>query len=381
MTMLEESLREALAEQAQRPPVLDDLATAAIRRGRQVKRRRTVAGVLVGVLAVAGAFGGTLSLQGIWQEPTSQGGVLSPVLPPPEPEPTPSPGLVTDGPLDMELRVVNRVWTKDRGRQQLSAPGLVEQAYRTSHGLVYGSDGEIHLRRDDGTAVELAADVGDWVLSPDGSRIAFTTDRDLVVAAVTGDMLDTQARTAVPADTAPVRFWDQRVVLSGPDGYDLWDPDAGSYQAAWTDRLVTVYGPRDGDLLALADGPDGHCLTVVEADAKALSGPGEPACPQRVPVEEPRYGSLSPDGNWLAVPSDSGVLLLEVSALRDGDAEPVACPGRDTVAPAWQDNATLLTADDQGAVSCDVRGEVQRLALPKLVGSTWDYVPTLRETG
>lgn len=389
--MLEDSLRETFAERTHAAPVLDDPATEVIHRGRRARHRRMVAGTLVAVLAAAGVLGGTLSLRSVWHGPVTGTGVLSPVLPPDEPEPEPSPEPTADRALEVDLRMVNRIWPPDGAPVLLSGSALVEQAYRTPYGLVYGNQLEILLRGDDDAVVELATGVGEWVLAPDGRQVAFSSGRDVVRAPLESGRLGDRSRAPVPQGTVPVMFWGERVVLSGPDGFGLWHP-AGQRQPVWTHRVAAVYGPAGDDLVVLAGRPDDYCLTVIKAGSETM-GELDAGCAQPLPVSATEPGWLAPDGAWLAVPSGETVLLLEVEALlaggeaaalageQAGGPEPTACPRRETVTPAWQDASTLLSADQHGAVSCDVRGTIERRALPEQVGSRWEYVPSLGAGG
>src|SRR5690606_17059666 len=80
MTVLENSLREMFAAQAEHPPPVSDVATTVIRKGRRVRRGRAAVGGMAGVLALAGMVGGVVSLQEWWlAEPDTRTGVVTAV--------------------------------------------------------------------------------------------------------------------------------------------------------------------------------------------------------------------------------------------------------------------------------------------------------------
>lgn len=63
--MLEDSLRGMFAEQVQSPPLINDPASVAIRRGRAARRRRTAASSVAAALALLVTVGGIVSLRDI----------------------------------------------------------------------------------------------------------------------------------------------------------------------------------------------------------------------------------------------------------------------------------------------------------------------------
>ena len=378
MTVLERSLREMFAARVETAPAVDDLASRVIRKGRRARRGRMAVGGVAGALALAGMVSGVASLQQWWAaDPDPRGGVVSAVFPPPD-----SPRVVTEeqelpwrgADLGVEVRLVNRVWTVDGQRPLLRATGLVEQAYRTRYGLVYGGGSDIRIRRGE-EAVDLATGVTAWLPSPDGQRIAFVSDGEVLVAPLHPGGLGTAQRAAVPDGVTPVAFWGERVVLSGPrpGTFDVWDP-ARPFEPAWTRDLAAVYGEVDGDLIVLVGEPGSYCVAAVpEGDAR-LRPAGD--CLRAVPVTEDGYGWLAPGGDWLALPSGDRIALVALSDA-GGPAGQAACPWNRTVTPLWWDERTLLTVDETGVVSCTVDGSVQRLGRPRGIGSHLEFVPPL----
>lgn len=383
MRTVDELLRNTFAERARSAPVLDDPATTAIRRARRARQRRHLAGALASTLALVLLAGGMMSMRDFWQQPTTHTGVTSPVLPPPEPvthEPEPWQGSV----LGVEIRLANRVWTADGERLLLSGAGLVTQAYRTPYGLVYGNDEQVILRRDDGSVTGLAEDAGRWRVSPDGQWIVLVADGTARVAPLGADGLGAVMQAQVPEGTTPVAFWEERVVLAGPDGqgYDVWDPATQDDEPSWTDQVAAVYGQAGADLVVLVRDADRYCLALVPGDADGLAPDGIDDCDRPVPViDQPPPGWLSPDGQWLAFPVDDDLRLFAVQAPDGADAQAMTCPWRERVAPVWLDSTTLVTADDMGAFSCDVDGAVEQLSLPDRLGGRWEFVPALGTLG
>lgn len=374
---MERSLREMFAARAQEPPrAAADAATVAIRRARRQRRWRAAAGGLAGVCVLVGLSGSVVSLQG-WWSPPGPDTVISPILPPPEPpEPvTHDPEPWYGGPQGVELRLVNRVWTADGDRTLLRGSALVEKAYRTPHGLLYGNAEEIRLRRASGATTELVRNPGQWLVSPDGHRVAHATGRTTRVAPVQPDSLGQASTVRVPEGAAPVAFWGKRIVLAGPDDtFGLWDPSAAD-SPDWTAEPVAVYGQAEGGLGVLVRDSGVHCFAVIPADAGSLSPEHADGCRATVPLTGDGHGWLNPTGDWLAVPTGGEVQLLPVGG-EPADAEPVTCPRTDSVQPVWQGSDTLLTADETGVVSCTVRGDVDRLGHPDGLASRWEYVQT-----
>lgn len=377
--MLEDSLREAFQRQVESLPGADDPATAAIRRGQRARRQRLVAGGLAAVLVIAGLVAGSLLLRDWWQQPVSTG-VVSPVFPLPEPLPDrsagPDRGQWHGGELGVEVRVVNRVWTAAGERFLLGGSALVDQAYRTPHGLVYGNDQEIRLHREDGTVVDLVAAPGPWVVSADGQRVATVSGTTVQVLGLgPAGLLGEPARAGVPPGSQPVGFWGDRVIISGPEGdrFDVWDP-AMPYRPAWS-SLAAVYGQAGDDLLVLVADPEGLCLARVPAGAPRLTPAGSQCLRTLSGVTEPSSGWLSPTGEWLALPEGDRVQIVEVGQ-EQGQLGPVAtCPRDERVEPVWWSDTVLLSARRGGAVSCDVNGTVAGVDLPGGTGRLWQFLP------
>lgn len=381
--MLEESLRETFKHKAGMLPMVDDPASHVIRRARWVRARQSVVRGLAAVLVLAGLVGGTMQLQHWWQEPVITGSAVSPILPPSEPiheRATTADAEPWDGgALGLEVRVVNRVWSATGERVLLRGASLVERAYQTPHGLLYGSDQEVLLRRHDGGVLDVLRDSGPWLVSPDGLRVAAVADGTLRVAQLAATNSPGRIdQTWVPEGSRPVAFWGDRVVISGPggDGFDVWDP-ADTYEPAWNHRVTWVYGPVGQDLLVLVEASGGYCLARVPAGAANLAlDTSAGQCGQPVPVTGDGFGWLAPGGSWLAVPDGERIRLVEV-ALGGDDPSQASCPRQEWKNPIWWDSTTLLSADRNGAVSCDVRGAVGRVELPERAGRLWEFVVPL----
>jgi hypothetical protein len=376
---VEDSLRAMFANQVEGAPVLDDPASRAIHRSRRSRRVRHVSATLASVLAVGLLSGGVVSMRDLWQEPTGAG-ITSAVLPPPEPsvnEPEPWDG---DG-LGLDIRLVNRVWTGDGERVLLSGSGLVERVYRTPYGLLYGNEDAIRLRLHDGAVVDIAREPGQWLVSQDGQRLVMVAAGTARVASLDEDGLGPPQRTDVPWGTKPVAFWDDRVVLAGPDdvGFDLWDPTAVDYEPEWTHAVEAVLGQADRDLVVLVGEPAAYCLSLVSPGATTVRPDQDCALP--LPEEAEAYGWLAPDGRWVAVAASDEVLLVEVPGELDSEASVAECPRQEDVVPTWLDSSLLLTADGAGAISCEITGRTERLRLPDRLGTRWDYVPVLGVAG
>jgi hypothetical protein len=362
--MLERSLREMFASQVRATPALEEPASAAIRRGRRQRRWHLFTGGLTVAVLLTAMSGAMLPLRDWWRPPATSG-VISPILPPTA---APEDLVAWDGgELGLELRVANRLWTAQGERVLLSGAVTVTRVHRTPYGLVYGGADRVRLLREDRTELDLGRAVDGWLVSPDGRRLATVTGSVLRLAPL-GEVGEA-VQAEVPPGRSPVAFWGDRVVLAGPAGFDLFDPDTP--YGALPDPVVAVYGEAGPHLVVLVGEPGGYCLAVLRAGADAPP----PACARPVPVTAHDHGWLSPDGRWLAVPARDQVNLFPVPLAGGDSTGPATCPSRAMVTPSWWDATTLLTADNLGAVRCDVHGVTQRLRLPVEVGLTWQYVP------
>lgn len=380
--MLEEALRETFAHQVRETPPVREPASLAIQRGRRGRRWRRAAGGVATLFTLAALVGGASMTQSFLDEPVNtqhSGLILGPAVVPGAPIGT----TINDDedstsqppPVDIDVRVINSVWTAAGDRVMLTGTAIAEQAYRTPHGLVYGGPQEIRLWDED-TSVPLRQEAGQWVISPDGSRVGGVVNDEAYVQPVRGNDR-TPPQVTVPSGTTAVTFWGQRLVLHGPDGFTVWDPAEPTFPQEWTDEVATVYGPAGERLAVSVEDDDAYCVALVPADATTVSPePDSYGCTRWLDAQAP--GWVAPNGRRLAIAGDDELLIAPLGG--DLPAQPVTCPYRAGVAPVWTSNTVLLSADEHTAVRCDtITGGVQTLSVPEYAKISWQYVPVSKD--
>ena len=388
MIMLEDSLRDMFAARVESPPVADDPAGTAIRRGRSVRRRQTTASSLAVAIALVLTVGGVMSVSGGW--PSGPGGssgvagfnaepaeplATAPVEPAGSVEPT-SPA--RDNGIGLDLRVGDQLWSTDGRRMSLAGVGEVTRVYRVPAGWVYAGASKVRLLRLDGSSLSLSGEDDRWVLSDDGGRIAFLLDTTLFIAGIGPAGMAVVADVEVPAETWPVAFTANRVVLSdGPRGYgfvDLGQPSPPS----WNADVTTIYGARGAALTGLVRdaGGSGSCLASLGATGAELRPTRTGGCALDLGTAAPD-GRLAPGEGWLAERRATDVALVDVGRVLDGGTTVVSCPVASSVAPVWADARTVVAGDERGVVRCSTDGTEQVVPLPEGVGDGWQPVPRL----
>jgi hypothetical protein len=398
---IQNELRKMLAARADSPPPINDVTAVVIRRARAARRRRTAGTSAAAAVILVLALAGVLSARAWWSPEgrvpiggTAIGPGLelprdTPAPKTPTPSPTPNSGPAGGAPA-VDLRVGGELWSADGRRLALDGVGTVTRIYRIPLGWVYGGAHRVRLLAIDGTRRDLAAAEA-WVMSPDGSVLAFRRGGTLGVADLTARGLALRDATTVPAGVTPVAFVKDRVVLASADGasHDSWQP-GGPYHATWNRQVAAVYGRfgenaiglvRDANakvcIAALAPGATG--LRVGRTGGCALGSQIAGAKRAAKSAEPARAGVLGPDGRWLAVPTVTGYLLVDVGSVLSGPEVAVDCPARGPI--AWLDATTAVGRDDGGAIACHVDGSRNVVNLPEGLGPEWDFVPTLAAAG
>lgn len=362
---LERALRECLARQALRPPVVD-LAEPALRRARRIRRGRRSAAAALVLLVVVTAGGG-------WRHLHAEGG--APTLAAPSSPATvgadthPTAAATSPSPpslMSLELVAADRLHTVAGDRIDLSRLGPVTQARRTTGGwLVVGTAragrASLWLVPPRGAPRALIAAADAVVLEPDGPRVTWLAAGRVAVATVARGELVQMRDTPLPPRVRPVGFVGEGVLLAGdadgpePRGRGVWWPTRPGHQATWNRSLTTVYGPLpDGRMVAqVVEGTGRPCLALLAARR------GLPVLQRAcaVPLATAGVGSVSPDGRWLLAEAagpagpdagrdparaSPGAVLVELGAAFQRRPAVRAAGPRLAGAPVWTDPATVL---------------------------------------
>lgn len=383
MIVLEDVLRETFAARVAGAPAPHDPAAAAIRRARGIqRRRRAVSGA--GATVVAMVLAGTLLWVQDWRSGFGSGrysGVDGPIVtasPPGEPT-APAPGRQPG----VDLFANGRVWTADGRRVTIAEPGWeVVRAFRVPAGWLLGGRTEARLVSTENVAVPLPL-AGQWALSADGSRMAYTADGTLRVARLSRDGLQEVGSVEVPTGVMPVAFAGERVVLGVFDGtgrlakIDHWRPGE-PYRPVWTQLASRVYEAPGSEVLAQvpaqAGGPD--CLArVAVSEGGTLHADRSAACEIEPVGGSWPAGVVSPDGRWLAMPGPSRVDLYDLSTVFARPAVAHSCTASATASLVWESTTAVLAAGGSEVVRCTTEGTSERARLPADLPAEWRLVP------
>jgi hypothetical protein len=423
---------------------MDDPASLAVLRARAVRRNRAVGTCVAGVLVLIVVVGSTMSLRGWWQpDGDQQTSLAGPAagLDDSAPEASPSttalsatssgpPSAAMDStsglfPADspgLDLRVGNTLWTRSGAKLRLTGVGAASRIYRVPAGWVYGDATQVWLLHADGSSLHLATvdnstapstttmdaagavsnaqrkaaqlSTGDgtgssgggatgadpWVLSADGTRLAFTAGTTLAIGTIGERGLTVRQQTAVPTGTQPAAVAGGSVVITDAANtlYDVWITDR-SYQQTWTKQVARVYGAFGDALSGLVWDPAGSgqvCATMLKATTSGLRQGAVGGCKLGL-ASRAGAGVPSPDGRWVAEQTKDSVRLVDLVAAVGDTATPVTCPVLSTVALTWANATTVVGADAHGTVSCTVGGDRATFRQPAGVPAGWQFVPAL----
>jgi hypothetical protein len=335
-------------------------------------------------------------------------------------------GLFPAGSPGLDLRVGNTLWTRSGAKLWLSGVSGPLRVYRVPAGWVYGDTGQVRLLRPDGSSLRLATidnatnsspagiDAGSaagamsegekkaaqlsagaasaaksgggaagadpWVLSADGTRLAFTTGTTLAVGTIGEGGLNVRQKTAVPSGTQPTAIADGSVVITDAANvlYDVWLTDR-SYQQTWTKQVAHVYGAFGGGLSGLVWDPAGSgrpCVAMLKATTAGLRQSAVGGCKLGL-ASAAGAGVPSPDGRWVAEQTKDAVRLVDLAAAVKDSTTPVTCRVLSTVALTWASATTVVGADARGTVSCTVAGDQAVVRQSTGVSTGWQFVPSL----
>jgi hypothetical protein len=197
----------------------------------------------------------------------------------------------------------------------------------------------------------LRAAVDAVTVAPDGDRVAWRKGARVHVGAVRKGRLSSVDDTLVPIGAVPVGFVGAGLLLGRrpaealAGSYALWWPSRGEIDGPW--RIATgVYGalPDGRTVVAQIPAGDGEpCLALLDAGADLAVR--EQACD--VPLTAGAAGWVSPDGRWLvAERTAEESVLVDVTAVFDGDEQSVGAGPRPNGPGAWTDGSTVVYGGD-----------------------------------
>jgi hypothetical protein len=385
---LERALRESLSRAANPSHAVGeyDPAGRAVRKARRIGRRRSAAGAVLLVMAMAVVTVGVARLnpEGQRQAGPAWDGDVSPpekVGPVILETPTPGLGVVIKG-QTVDLVLAGQLRTVSGKVLDLTPLGSVSQAHETDGGwLVVGGgeagDATLWFVTPDGERHELLQAMDSIVLAPDGRRIAWRDSARLFSAIVDKGQVKDARQVFAPAQGLPVSFVGDGVVMargvSDPTvrGYDVWWPDKDkTYEPTWREEAAGIYGPLpNGSMVVgqVSGTTTGRpCLALFDA-AKALTVL-KTACALQFRTDG--LGAVSPDGRWLVADgttADTAMLVdLETAFTPSSTGAQLAGPGM--AGPGtWTDNSTLVHPASDGTVvtvRAAARPKVERTAVP-----------------
>ena len=337
MTGIEDVVRRALQDQVGRQPAMTEPAERAIAGAVALRRRHAALAVGAAVVVLVAVVSGGVALRGRGTGPglpPSTGAPVPSTSPSVSASPSVSPSAAPSVPTvglsalveqqtylltpDGTLLSLSKIGGRPRVTYQFSGGWLVNADVNGSF-----TDGhQLWLLRPDGSARMLLDNVGGAdgvVFSPDGRRLAWLAGGKLNVGHVDGTgAVVPDATTQAPELGYPLTFAGSAVLLGysstggGYDNFDVWVPQQGRYTPAWdraqANGIVGIFGATaDGRwlignaLAAPGSGGKDSCLARIDP----LNGLRVAARACGLP-EAREWGSVSPDGHWLAYQSADG---------------------------------------------------------------------------
>jgi len=399
MTKLEDELREMFGARVHAPLAPADPAGTAIARGRVRRLRRKLLLGGIGAVTLAAMIAGLATIKGFWapDQPGGDGRVTFETLygtaaggNPPADRPMP----VIDMPVDVQQGTA--LWTADGRRMVLPGVEQVIEVVRVPQGWLYSDDIQLRLLTVGGQTVPVRENVSGWTVSDDGTRVASVSVNSTL--AVQPAAAGNAQATPVPEGTRPAGFDGPRVVL-GREGYgaDTWEPGDKAYEAGGQEELAAVYTAAGKQAVGVVRDGSKTCLVELSGKAKGWLVGTRLGCADLLnnaahAGQGLNRASRSPDGRWLAVPSPTGVHIIDIEASRRAvessvmlDGPPVfgySCVSSPDAPAVWADSATVLTISSaNGVVACNINGSRFAVALPAGVSDGWALVRRYGVTG
>lgn len=391
MTMLEDDLREMFGARVSKSPSPEDPAGVAIGRGRKAATRRRTAIGAFAIIACVAMLGGIVSLKNIFSssEPTGDDITYDALYR----SGTQNQGYASESlpiiPMPVDVHVGRQLWTSDGVRHTLTGVQEVIHVVRVPAGWIYSDDFRLRLLTVAGKMIPLRDGISSWAVSHDGLEVASVSEETNLEIHPAGGSPGTA--TVVPKGTRAVDFDAGRVVLSRDGaGSDHWSGEPSSYQEAWHDQLLVVYGAGTDDAVGLLRRADTTCLVELRAQESGWHVGSTLGCGDLLETAAAaRYGisraARSPDGRWLAVPSPTGVHVIDIHGSRDaaakaevGGGPPVvaySCMSRPDAPAVWSDAKTMLTiSTGNGVIACATDGSRYAVQLPPGISDGWELV-------
>jgi hypothetical protein len=382
--MLEDDLREMFGARVRTPPSPSDPAGVAISRGRRGIRSRRLIVATVACVAFVAMLGGAATLKGFWTPPGKFTDVLTydglfgrDVV---QPDRAGAELPLLEVPID--VRVGTDLWTSDGRKLSLTGMAEVIEVIRIPAGWLYTDDFRLRLLTLGGKSVPVRENISSWAVSMDGTRVVTAAAYENLV--VTEPATGESKEVTVSKDTRAVGFAGGHVILQNDEsGFDHWNTGVQTYRQTWNNQLLAVYGSASDETIGLVEEMGSVCLADIAPTEMGWAVGQSLGCGEVLRAAgRDRLGradvALSPDGRWLAVPSSSGVQVIDIAAARSTGELAVAqiCQSAPKAPAVWADDQTVLTISaTSGIVACGMDGSRGLVALPSGVSTGWSLVP------
>jgi hypothetical protein len=256
---------------------------------------------------------------------------------------------------------------------------------RVPAGWLYTSaSARTRLLRTDGKSVDIGIDGEQFVVSADGTRVAWMVAHPagqptLKLAELTGDSLRDVVTTPVPVGTSPVALVGSRVVVASKQGYDYWDSSSLTFKPTWNGTVREVYGQYGDFAVATVDAapgrPDsghGTCLALLSLDSAGLHDSRRLCQPLGLDGKLPNV--LSPTGRWLAVAIGDQAQIVDLSAASDRPSPPSCVFPSSVEGMAWEDGSHIVVRTSSGWRRCTTDAVVTSVDTTARAADSWTLV-------
>lgn len=359
MTALEDALKAALREHANRQaPEIGDLAARVIAAGRAQRRRRMGGGLAAAVIVCAVITASLVIVVGA-HAPVDDGAVFA----------APGSYVAVSSPMpqvgaDLPVDYVQAGSLYLRGGRVVKLPATdVTQVQRAGDGFVvvariHGDQQQRawYVNERTGAPAILLDRVRSVVVAADGTgRMAWVDGSKMyyqdTVATVSRTVVQSRpVETDRPGSGNPVGFVGDAVLLADPgpaepERHDLWFPARGDYEPTWASFLA-VYGVRASTELVVARKTKKNvCLGFARMSTLKLA---ESGC--HYVDRAPTRGWVSPSGRWLVVADEQQAQMFDLSTNWRTGAQVAWSVDRVGPDAAWLDRDTVALHTSTGVV-------------------------------